>query len=215
MQTMLRNDMPELLPAIDIAVPIKPSVFLEKMAEIGRASERFDVEDMRDSAGGPNLEIINFRSKEESPHEGFGFQLIARQAIPDRVSVEIRASHWSPDPPTRLVYSEAARLLTGEMLKIYNRTYQTRLRLRIVSSRRNRFKMTERTAALLNRFTVLANTSSLHPLDWQRYYGLVREGRQEMPGGDLRAALSKAGFSGEKVEYLSELYEHLWAFKRL
>lgn len=205
--------MPELLPAIDIAVAIEPSVFLERMFEIGRKSERFDVEDMRESAGGADLEIINFRFKEKSPHDGLGFQLIARQDTPHRVSVEVRAALWSPDPPTHLLYCEAAKLLTGEMLKVYNKTYDTRLRLRIVSSAHHRFKMTPRTEALLDRFTVLANTLSLHTLNWKRFYVLVREGRQEIPVSELRAALRKAGFSREKADCLSELYEHLRVVK--
>jgi len=91
MKVMLRIAMPELLPAINIAVAIEPSAFLEKMAEIGRRSERFDVEDMRHSAAVPDLEIINFRFKEESPHDGLGFQLIFHRDSPNRVSVEVRA----------------------------------------------------------------------------------------------------------------------------
>jgi len=207
--------MPEPLPAIDLAVPIEPSNFLERMAEIARKSGRFVVEDKRDSAAGPDLEIVNFRFKERSPHDGLGFQLIAHRDIPGRVSVEVRASKWSPDPPTRNVYCETAKLLTREMLRIYNKTYKSRLRLRIVAGGHNQFKMTKRTASLLDSFAVLANTSSLHPLDWKRFYGLVREGRQEIPIGELRAALQEAGFSLEKADHLSELYEHLWAFKRL
>ena len=215
MQVMLRIIMPELLPAIDIAVPIKPSNFLGRMAEIARRSGQFVVEDKRESAAGPYLEIVNFRFKEQSPHDGLGFQLIAHRDTPGRVSVEVRASNWSPDPPTRNVYCETAKILTREMLRIYNKTYESRLRLRIVSGGHNQFKITKRTASLLDSFMVLANTSSLHPLDWKRFYGLVRESRQEIPVGELRAALRKAGFSIEKADYLSELYEHLWAFKRL
>lgn len=212
---MLRIAMPELLPAIDIAVAIEPSAFLEKMAEIGRRSERFDVEDMRHSAAVPDLEIINFRFKEESPHDGLGFQLILHRDSPNRVSVEVRAARWSPNPPSRSVYCEAAKHLTGEMLKVYNRTYDARLRLRIVSNGHHRFIMTKRTTSLLDSFTVLANTSSLHPLDWRKFYALVRETRQEIPQSEFRAALRQAGFSAEKAGYLSDLYEHLWAFKRL
>lgn len=215
MLVMVGITMANLLPATDIAVPIEPSVFLEKMAEIGRESSRFDVEDKRDSAGGPDLEIINFRFREDNPHEGLGFQLIARQNVPNRVSVEVRARRWSPDPPTRLVYCEAAKFLVGEMIKVYNKTHKTRLRLRIDTIGRHNFKMTKRTTTLLDRFTVLANTSSLHPLDWQRFYALVKEGRQEIPEHVIRSKLLESGFTREKVEYLSDLYQRLWEFKRI
>lgn len=93
--------MADLLPAIDIAVPIEPSLFLARMADIGRKSGRFNVEHVHESVAGPDLEVVNFRFTEDSPHEEPGFQLIARDKSPKRVAVEVRASRWSPDPPTR------------------------------------------------------------------------------------------------------------------
>lgn len=67
----------------------------------------------------------------------------------------------------------------------------------------------------LRRIALLANTSSLHPLDWKRFYELVRESRQELPEAELRPLLAARGFSTAKAAELAELYGHLWAFKRL
>jgi hypothetical protein len=67
---------------------------------------------------------------------------------------------------------------------------------------------------LLDRFAILANSFSLHPLDWRRFYGLVHEGRQEIPESKMRSLLIQRGFGEEKAMHLAELYAHLWAFKR-
>jgi len=68
---------------------------------------------------------------------------------------------------------------------------------------------------LFERFSVLANTRSLHPLDWERFYLFVRNSRREAPEGIIRLLLIKGGFSLEKAQMLSELYHHLWSFKKL
>jgi hypothetical protein len=67
----------------------------------------------------------------------------------------------------------------------------------------------------MTRFTTLANTRSLHFYDWQRFYAIAKEGRQEIQDYVFRAALSDAGFAREMASGLSEIYRHLWEFKRL
>jgi len=205
----------ELLPGIDIAVRIEPREFLERMADIAEKDERFSVERHYDSALLRNrLDIVNFRYHGSSPHTGVGGQLIARDDIPGRILVEMRAECWAPDPPTRAIYCAAANGLMLPLLKAYNRTYSTRHRFRIQKAVLKGTKLSPRTKILFERFAVLANTASLHPLDWGRFYALVREGRQELPGHELRAMLVARGFSNQKAEHLSEVYGHLWNFKR-
>jgi hypothetical protein len=206
--------MPHWLPAIDIAIAGECVDFLREMSEIGMASGRFDVERHFDSPARAGLEVVNFRFREEAPHSGVGFQLMSRPDIPGRVLVEVRASRWKPDPPTRAVYCEAARSLVGPLLTVYNRANSKRYRLRIEKTDRNRFRISPRSTALLERFTLLANKTSLHPLDWTRFYGLVSEGRQEIPEEELRVHLMAKGFSRHSADRLAELYTHLWAFKR-
>jgi len=206
--------MPHWLPAIDIAIAGERADFLREMSEIGMASGRFDLERHFDSPGRAGLEVVNFRFREETPHTGIGFQLISRPDIPGRVLVEVRASRWSPDPPTQSVYCEAARSLVGPMLTAYNRAHSRRYRLRIERTDRDRFRLTPRSGALVERFALLANKTSLHPLDWRRFYALVSEGRQEIPEHEIRSLLIAKGFSRETGGRLAELYTHLWAFKR-
>lgn len=205
----------ESLPNIDVAVSVSPPQFLERMASLGELSGQFRVERHSIGAGQQKTEIVNFRSSVLSSHKGEGFQLIAYDDLPGRVIVEVRAERWFPDPPGRELYVEAAQTLAGSLLKQYNRSYGTSHRLRIRQGRRPAFRMTERTATLLNRFTILANVKALHFFDWQRFYALIREGRQELPENILRGLLVDAGFAEDRSRQLAEIYEHLWAFKRL
>ncbi len=207
--------MAEALPAIDIRVSTAPPLFLERMIAIGRETGRFTIEHVDDSAGGTRMEIGNFRLTTASPHRDHGFQLIVREEKSDRVRVELRAQRWSPEPPARAAYEEAAHDLVGTLLKRYNRSFGTRHRLRIGVREGRPFKLSQRTRTLLHRFVTLANTRSLHPFDWHRFYALVREGRQEIPGHILRDELERAGFPPEQARELAQLYAHLWEFKRL
>lgn len=203
------------LPAIDIAVPTDHATFLGDIAAIGAASDLFDIDRHRDSFGRSGMDVVNFRSRAQASHQGLGFQLISRPDMPTRILVELRAARWNPNPPTREVYTEAARQCVAPMLRAYNRTNTTHYRLRIERTQRERFRLSDGTRVLLDRFALLANTTSLHPLDMQRFYELVRASRQEIPEGALRPLLIGRGFPPATADRLSELYSHLWAFKRL
>jgi hypothetical protein len=207
--------MADWLPDIDIAVRTKPRSFLEQMAQIGLDSGRFDVEQHFDCLGEADFDIVNFRFREPSHHCGLGGQLIGRPDIKRRVILEMRAERWSPDPPTRSAYCDGAEALMQPLLSTYNRANATRYRLWIGRASRYQPKPTTRTAQLLDRFVLLANKASLHPLDWKRFYMLVREGRQELTEDRIRQLLIDGGFAREKAERLADIYVHLWTFKRL
>ncbi|MBI1198974.1 MAG: hypothetical protein GC203_14025 [Phenylobacterium sp.] len=201
------------LPGIDIAITLVARSFLEQMAEVGRASGRFDVELHWDALGAAGFDVVNFRLREDRDHQELGFQLISEAPDLRRVKVELRAFRWTPDRPTTAVYENAARSVVAPILMAYNRAHSTRYRLRIEKASKS-FKPSARTVALLDRFAVLANTASLHPRDWERFYQLVRESRQEIPEPHLRAMLARYGFSPQTAERLADLHVHLWAFKR-
>lgn len=203
------------LPDIEIAITGPVDTFLDEIAELGRASGRFDVERVHDGAGIRGYHAVNFRLRENGIHQDLGLQLLSPPHRPNPIRVEARARRWSPDPVTHDVYVEATRSLLKPLLTAWNKIHATRYRLKIERFEQDRRRPTERTQELVERFALLANTSSLHPLDWNRFYLLVREGRQEIPEHELRAMLKQRGFTAEKAGYLAELYGHLWAFKRL
>lgn len=203
------------LPEIKIAITDPVEVFLDGMAELGRASGRFDVERIHDVAGVKGYHAVNFRLREDSVHKDLGLQLLSPPDRPNPIRVETRTTRWSPDPATHDVYVEVTRSFLGPLLTAWNKAQSTRYYLKIKRFERDQLKPTERTQERFDCFAALANTSSLHPLDWNRFYLFVHECRQEIPEQQLRAMLKREGFSGEKAEYLAELYGHLWAFKRL
>ena len=207
--------MAELLPNIDIAVSVELAEFLERMAGLGEESGKFQVERHSILPGKYRTDIVNFRLTVECIHEDHGFQLIAYDDRPGRVNVEMRAALWSPDPPTKAIYVEAAQGLVGDLLRQYKREFSERYRLQIGASQGKTFAMSARTTTLLERFTILANTTSLHFYDWQRFYALVREGRQEIPDYLLRSHVTNVGFSSQRTAELAEIYMHLRAFKKL
>ncbi|MEQ9448082.1 MAG: hypothetical protein RLN70_04135, partial [Rhodospirillaceae bacterium] len=144
------------LPAIDIAVSQTPREFLDAMAEIAGASAEFRVEQHRDKPGGPALDVINLRYLGRSPHVDVGGQLISR-ADRKRISVEMRASRWTPDPPTREIYCAVAKELIGPLLTTYNRANKTRYRLRIEKAVHAEPNLPQEAAKLFSVFVTLAN----------------------------------------------------------
>lgn len=208
------NVLSESLPGIDIAVAVEQRQFLERMAVIAEQSGQFKVERHFDAINNGALDIVNFRYLGRSPHDGVGGQLIGRDDRPGRILVEMRAEHWDPELPTRAVYRAAADDLMLPLLRAYNCTFGARYRFRVQKPGLKGFVPSPLTITLFDRFAILANTHSLHPLDWDRFYTFVRESRQEIPGHELRAMLVARGFSRDKAEHLAEIYAHLWNFKR-
>jgi hypothetical protein len=208
---MIEAKVVQSLPEIDIAVSGERSTFLERIAELAEASG-FAVERRSLSAGSVDWAAINFRASDSGEHESLGFQVISRTDVPGRVLIEVRAAQWVGEHPTRQAYVEAARALVGPLLRAYNLDAGTRHRLRIARGG-GAYRISTRTAELIDHFGVLANTSSLHPLDWERFYAIVRGSRQQVPDGVLRERLKLHGFSREALDRLVELYGHLWAYK--
>ena len=152
------TEISDWLPGIDIAVSGDRGVFLSQMADIGRASGRFDVEHHRDAVSTVGFDAVNFRLRRDGPHWALGFQLLAPPDTAGGVAVEMRAQRWNPDPPTNAVYCEAARGLVSPLLTVLNRSQSTRYRLRIERFGSDRFKMSPRNKALLDRFAPVSYT---------------------------------------------------------
>lgn len=201
------------LPDIDIAVH-DPRSTIDALASLAEADKSLTVERLDALFGYKEWYIVNFRSLKSGPHEQGGGQLIARPDQPGRVVVEMRAARWAPDPPTRGAYVTAARKLFGPLLRAYNQAYSCSCRLRVARPRKLGSSVSPRTRTLIDRFAILANPTSLHPRDWDRFYGIVKESRQEARKEDVRAILVGHEFSFERGDQLAELYEHLWAYKK-
>jgi hypothetical protein len=203
------------LPGIEIPIDSDPVEFLDGMVRLGEASGCFDAERVHNALGVAGYEAATFDPQEECIHRGLRFALLFDPEKPKAIRVELVAERWSRDPATYDAYLAAARSLVAPVLAEWGKAHSKRYRLRIERHKKEGPKLTERTLELVERFALLANTSSLHPLDWNRFYLLVHHGRQKIPEHELRARLIDKGFSEQKADRLAELYGHLWAFKQL
>lgn len=204
----------EILPKIDVAISTEKRLFLNEISKLLMISGDFTVDLHLDAFNQPGFDVLNFCYVRSSPHAGLGGQLIARPEVRGRIAIEMRAAKWSPDPPTREAYCTAARTLVGSALSSYNRTNGTRYRLRIETLNRKKKELSPQSSKLFNRFALLANKSSLHPLDWERFYEFVRYNRQKLSEHYVRDALEKFGFSREKAIYIADIYAHLIEYNK-
>ena len=205
----------EALPAIDIKVEETARDFLQKVAAIGKANVNFDVETHFNALEREGYHVVNFRFSGESPHISVGAQLICNPDVVGRVQVEMRAERWFPNPFTRVAYIEAARNLIQPLLASFNQAYSKRYRLRIENAIRAKPKLPPKTAEAFYRFADLANTSSLHPNDWKRFYEFVKLSRTKLSQEHMQSLLTAKGFSIQKSDEISKIYYHIWNYKTL
>jgi hypothetical protein len=206
--------MHEYLPRIDFAVRQLPIDVIKDMAIIAEKSGIFIVEREFNVMGDSEFHIINLRFKGESPHEELGAQLICRDDLKYRVAVELRAHRWNPDPPTTQAYCQAAKDLVDPIIRAYNATHGNRYRLRISRMKPLKTHLSAASLKNFNRFTILSNKSSLHPLDWKRLYQFVRRSRSNtLSEGEMAALLVQHGFSEQYAERIALIYTHLCEYK--
>jgi hypothetical protein len=202
----------ESLPAIDIAVGAERLLFLERIINMGDDGRRIAIERHQLALGEDKSHFVNLILPGTIGCLKTGGQLIVNPNE-TRVRVEMYSACWEADRPTRIAYIEFAQAFFGPILKRYNHRFGTRHRLRVVKTKD--YDMPPKTKLLFDRFAILANVRSLHTLDWERFYLFVRNSRREVPEGLLRPMLIEKGFAADKAEMLSELYHHLWRFKKL
>jgi len=201
------------LPSIDIAIPESPKKFLDDIECIAK-NAAFNSERIVEEFGNEQFDILNLWSTLQRNHVGLGVQLIARSELKGRIAVEIRASYWSPDPPTFDIYCEAARDLLSPMLKIFNKQTGNRLRLRIPTKSQLTPKLSPASAKLFERFIRMANKSALHPLDWRRFYAFVHDSRMyPLHETDMTRLLESRGFSRSYAIEIASIYRHLCEYK--
>ena len=203
------------LPEIDIKIEEPARAFLRRVASIGKANGNFEVKTHFNALRQKGYHVVNFRFLGKSPHTSVGGLLICNPSVMGRVQVEMTAERWFPDPVTRVAYIEAARNLIQPLLASFNQTYSKRYRLRIENAVRAKPKLPPKTAEAFYRFADLANTSSLHSNDWKRFYEFVRLSRTKLSQDHIRSLLIDKGFSIQKSDEISEIYNHIWNYKTM
>ena len=201
------------LPSIDIAIPEASKNFLDAIEGLANNTS-FNAERILDQFGNEQFDILNLWSTLQHIHTGLGVQLIARSKLKGRIAVEVRASRWSPNPPTFDVYCEAARDLLSPILKTFNKQTGSRLRLRIPTKSQLTPKLSPASSKLFERFIRMANKSALHPLDWRRFYAFVHGSRMyPLHESDMTRLLESRGFSSCYASEIASIYKHLCEYK--
>jgi hypothetical protein len=207
--------MPDQLPPIHIVTADSAGCLLEALASASKGIVSFTVESIGRPSIAPELSVLNIKYHGATRHEGLGVQFIARDDEPGRISVEVRASRWAPlDPPSYATYVRAAKLLTLPVLSNYQAAHGKALRMRIPKLQDISLKLPPAAKKLFIRFAGAANTSSLHPLDWRRFYDFVRRSRfRPLDEAEMAQLLVEHEFTAKQARRIAEIYVHLCKFK--
>ncbi|MBA7630225.1 MAG: hypothetical protein GH143_08265 [Calditrichaeota bacterium] len=115
--------MKDRLPRMSIRIDTTPEEFLRRIKALALQIGEFIVESERDPAGGDQVATLRLKPILVTQHRELAGHIIVIPASPDRVTVEVHASHWQPDPPTYRAYAAAAREIFKPLLHQYNRKF--------------------------------------------------------------------------------------------
>ena len=76
---------------------------------------------------------------------------------------------------------------------------------------RSHSKLSSKVQTVFDEFISQANKSSLHPLDWNRFYSFICASyrfRSKLPGFEIKELLLKEGFPQDVASDLSSVYDH-------
>ena len=200
-----------MLPDISIKIDSSPHVFIQRLEKIAKLFDNFKIKKRFNVPGFEGWENLIVDPRSSGSHEKLSGMVYSEPDSNDRVSIEVIAGRWNPDPPTYETYVAAARNIFEPLVKAYNKQYLTRLRLSIQAKSSKNFVLPPETSKRLKSFIVLANTSALHPLDWNRFYEFIafcHAHHVKLSESQLRRLLVEGGFTEEKAEYLADIYSH-------
>lgn len=202
-----------VLPNITIKPDCDPKLFLDRLE--GSAKKRDVIKEVRRNSDSKlaksGMDILAFMPTDQNGHEGIIGQFIYRYDKPSIICVEIRARLWNPDPPNYEIYVKEAKRIAGNLLKSYNKTFDSRRCLTIQKKKQTEPSLSPGAKKVFRRFVTLANKRSLHPLDWKRFYEFVRfchAHRIKLYEDEVEWLLGKEGFGEKKSSYIADIYMH-------
>jgi hypothetical protein len=152
------------------------------------------------------------RPKRPSRHRGLLVRLVSRDVSSDVIDVEPRASHWSPDgPATREAYVAAGRDLLSSILEEYGKRYKPRLRMYVARSELREPRLPRGAERLFRHFVERANKTTLHELDWRRFYDFIGHCAAydvRIDEQQVEELLSKAGFAEKYAKEIAVIWWH-------
>jgi hypothetical protein len=204
--------MDELLPEIGIPIHEPPFTVLGRLHAIASALgmvAAFEPWCLLNSAPGTLLVI-----KHPVLSDGHGpfAQVIADSPEVQRLRVGVRAVRWQPDdPPKYASYVRAAKELLQPFLRRYRKTHGHLYRLGIPQAKSLERRLPLGARHVFDCFVKLANYTSLHPSDWDRFYSFIyycHLHRVSCTSSELNRLLRRAGFDEKHSDDLAAIYSH-------
>ncbi len=160
--------MQDRLPHISIRIEIPQGEFLRRFREVALQSGEYLVESVTAPA-----EELQLAPLLVTGHKGLAGQLRADPEDAQRVTVNITAERWDPDPPTYQSYVDAAHDIFSPLLHSYNQAYGTTRRLNIPSQPHTEPQLPEIAREVFAAFVSAADKRGLKRKDWVRLFDFV------------------------------------------
>ncbi|MFC1543326.1 hypothetical protein ACFL4K_02160 [Candidatus Neomarinimicrobiota bacterium] len=211
------STMKDRLPTISIKIDTTPDEFLRRFEGLARQIGQFVVELEHDPAGEGNVSTLHLKPMLITQHRGLAGRITTVPESQDRVTVEVRAAHWHPDPPTYQAYVTAARDIFKPLLHEYNLKYHSNRKLQIPSQAATEPNLPAMASRVFNRFVDGASKSALRNRDWQRFYHFIwhcAAHNIHVSRDDVHRLLVAAGFTIEHAADLADIFEHGRAMHR-
>jgi len=203
--------MEDRLPDINIKVDTSPEEFINRIMQIASNKKELLVNLTRDHLGSEDMIFLNIELISEMVHNGLLGQIISDAKLQHIVNIEVRSRKWNPDPPTYEVYVKAAKTIFENLLKEYNKEYESKYRINIQTKNALEPKLPPKAHQVFRIFEVLANKDCLHPLDWQRFYNFIHHcfsHKVKISEDDVYRLLVSAGFTEQKADHISDIFHH-------
>lgn len=204
--------MRDLLPSLKLNPRIHPHEFIRQVSDLLKDLDKFDGELIEEFMGKKDSLILNIRPCFKSAPRGLVGQMINSAEFEGKiVRIEIRAKGWNSNPPNYDSYVSTARRIFTPILKEYNRSHGTRLRLRPQSSVSLEPRISPKLKTYFDEFVGSATKDNLHPNDWKRFYAFIHAAHSfgtKLDRADIERLLVKHGFEEGYASEISEVYEH-------
>lgn len=196
--------MQDRLPHISIRIEIPPGEFLRRFREVALQSGEYLVE----SSTAPTVEL-QLAPLLVTGHKGLAGQLRADPDDAQRVTANITAERWDPDPPTYQAYVDAAHAIFWPLLHSYNQAHGTTRRLNIPSLAHTEPQLPEIAREVFQAFVAVADKRGLRREDWSRLFDFIRHCTSynvDLAERDLVRLLRLSGFEEDHARDVAQIF---------
>ena len=195
------------LPEITLRIKEQPKQFLLRMdsilkEEVKSGKAKMTVKSELDLHSDLHPMTVGFSRDLHEIHEGLVGMFVARPKEMAIIRIESIASQWNPSYE---VYVNAIKELFAKPIKLYNKLYKRRYRLRIQKQEACLPRLIPRLKDQFERFAFSANKRCLHPYDWNRFYQVVFAScryQSSLTEEDMRYLLQKRDSTRSRVVIL-------------